>query len=28
VVITLIAHKQTEKRVFDVTRPTELEFNN
>jgi len=28
VVITLIAHRQTEKSVFDVTHPTELEFNN
>lgn len=27
VVITLIAHKQREKSVFDVTQPTELQFN-
>jgi len=28
VVITLIAHKQTEKSVFDGLRPSELKFNN
>lgn len=27
VTVTLIAHRQTEKSVFDVTHPTDLEFN-
>jgi len=28
VVVTLSAHKHTEKSIFDVTHPTDLEFNN